>query len=369
MGVYVRKRKLKDGKIKKYYYVRNVVEGKMKYKAVGPVGLVTKSVAQVVDGDIKKKIMQGRHDEILAEIPKFSEYTEEFYNYSKDIKKIRSHRTTKNCLYNFSKYYGAKKLSEISPNDIDDFKLKRIGEGVKPISINRDLSVVKALFNYGWRNKRFYGRNPVTLAGLIPTESMRERILTFAEEGKLIENSPPYLKDIIKIALNTGMRQGEILSLLWDWVDLENNIILLPQTHTKSKKQRLIPINSVVRSILLERKIKWAVSEFVFPNSSDYSKHLKEVKKSFKTACRLSGITGLTFHDLRHTCATRLVEANIPLHAVTKLLGHSSVKVTERYSHPDESVNKAVEVLAQLDENRGKSVTISVTMEELKDEQ
>ena len=55
MGVYVRKRKLKDGKIKKYYYVRNVVEGKMKYKAVGPVGLVTKSVAQVVDGDIKKR--------------------------------------------------------------------------------------------------------------------------------------------------------------------------------------------------------------------------------------------------------------------------------------------------------------------------
>jgi len=160
MGVYVRKRKLKDGKIKKYYYVRNVVDGKMKYKAVGPIGIVTKSVAQVVDGDIKKKIMQGRHDEILAEIPKFSEYTEEFYNYSKDVKKIRSHRTTKNCLYNFSKYYGTKKLSEITAKDIDDFKLKRIGEGVKPISINRDLSVVKALFNYGWSKHEVLWKKP-----------------------------------------------------------------------------------------------------------------------------------------------------------------------------------------------------------------
>ena len=369
MGVYVRVRKLKSGKVKKYYYVRNVVEGKMRYKAVGEVGVVTKTVAQVVDGEIKKKKMLGRHDEIVAQIPRFSDYADEFYTYSKDVKKIRSHRTTKNCLYNFSKYYGTKKLSEITPKDIDDFKLRRINEGVKPVSINRDLSVVKALFNYAWRNKRFYGRNPVTLAGLIPTESKRERILTFTEEGKLIENSPPYLRDIIKIGLNTGMRQGEILSLLWDWIDLENNIILLPQTNTKSKKQRLIPINSVVRSILLERKIMWAVSEFVFPNSSDYSKHLKEVKKSFKTACRLSGISGLTFHDLRHTCATRLVEANIPLHAVTKLLGHSSVKVTERYSHPDEIVNKAVEVLAQLDENRAKSVTISVTPGKSKVEQ
>ena len=91
--------------------------------------------------------MQGRHDEILAEIPKFSEYTEEFYNYSKDIKKIRSHRTTKNCLYNFSKYYGAKKLSEISPNDIDDFKLKRIGQGVKPISIKNGVCKAVAILS------------------------------------------------------------------------------------------------------------------------------------------------------------------------------------------------------------------------------
>ncbi len=52
--------------------------------------------------------------------------------------------------------------------------------------------------------------------------------------------------------------------------------------------------------------------------------------KSYKTACREAGIENLRFHDLRHTVATRLVEAGIPLHAVTKLLGHSSVKITER---------------------------------------
>ena len=67
MGVYVRERKLKSGKVKKYYYVRNVVEGRMRYKAVGPVGVVTKTVAQVVDGEIKKKKMLGRHDEIVAQ--------------------------------------------------------------------------------------------------------------------------------------------------------------------------------------------------------------------------------------------------------------------------------------------------------------
>lgn len=110
----------------------------------------------------------------------------------------------------------------------------------------------------------FFGRNPVTLSGLISTEIMREGILTFAEEEKLLENSPPYLRDIINIALNTGIRQKEILAFCWDWIDLNNNIIIIPHINSKSKKQRLIPINSVVRSIFLERRIKWGLVNLCF---------------------------------------------------------------------------------------------------------
>jgi len=70
------------------------------------------------------------------------------------------------------------------------------------------------------------------------------------------------------------------------------------------------------------------------------------LQRSFREACKKAGIEGLRSHDLRHTAATRLVETNIPLPAVAELLGHSSIRMTERYSHPQESVVKATEILA-----------------------
>jgi integrase len=149
------------------------------------------------------------------------------------------------------------------------------------------------------------------------------------------------------------MRQGEILGLRWDWIDFEKNFISIPQSNTKSKKERKIPINTVLRLLLNERKFATESKEFVFPSPKvnpkpsrqEKEKHLAWVKRSFKTACKKAGIENLRFHDLRHTAATRLVEAGIPLHAVAKLLGHSTVRVTERYSHPEESVQKAVDIL------------------------
>lgn len=75
-------------------------------------------------------------------------------------------------------------------------------------------------------------------------------------------------------------------------------------------------------------------------------KNINTVKRSFKTSCKKAGIEKLRFHDLRHTCATRLVESGIPLHTVAKLLGHSSIRTTERYSHPEDTLRDAVDILA-----------------------
>jgi integrase len=160
------------------------------------------------------------------------------------------------------------------------------------------------------------------------------------------------LRNIITVALNTGMRKMEILSLKWDRIDFENNVITLPQTNTKSKKMRRIPISSTLRKTLLEQKLMSGGSEFVFPSAGSKNGHLSWLRRSFTTACRRASIQGLRFHDLRHIAATRLVEAGIPLHAVAKLLGHSTVKITERYSHPEGSIQEAVEILANFTQGR-----------------
>ena len=97
---------------------------------------------------------------------------------------------------------------------------------------------------------------------------------------------------------------------------------------------------------MAELKLQSADKELVFQVSPTEQGAWTWLQREFKEACKQSGVQGLRFHDLRHTAATRLVEANIPLPAVAELLGHSSIRMTERYSHPQESVIKAAEILA-----------------------
>lgn len=246
------------------------------------------------------------------------------------------------------KIFGSKKLSDISTKDIEEFKLLRIKE-VSPATVNRSLSVLRHLFNLARRWKKFFGENPVSIVGLLEENNLMERILSPEEQNILIESSISYLRPIIITALNTGMRRGEILSLKWSDVDLDNNLITIVQTNSKSKKQRKIFINTILKKQLAELKLKSGGNENVFLD--DKGNRLREIKNGFNAACRRAGIEGLRFHDLRHTAATRMIESGGNIVAVSKILGHSDIKTTMRYTHPENSLKEALENLANFGKN------------------
>lgn len=199
------------------------------------------------------------------------------------------------------------------------------------------------MLNLAKRWKRFFGENPVSVVGMLEENNQIERILTWEEEKKLIDSAIPYLRPIIVTALNTGMRRGEILNLKWSDVDLTNNLITVNQTNSKSKKARRVYINSTLRKLLLELKLKSAGSEYVFLD--DKGNRLREIKNGFNAACRRAGIQRLRFHDLRHTAATRMIENGASIVAVSKILGHGDIKTTMRYTHPEDSIRDALENL------------------------
>lgn len=256
------------------------------------------------------------------------------------------------------KLFGDKKLSEITTTDIDDFKLIRLRE-VKPATVNRSLSVLRHLINMAKRWKKYHGENPVSIVGLLEENNQIERILTLEEEEKLLDACISYLKPIIMMALNTGMRRGEILNLKWSDIDLNINLITVNQTNSKGKKARKVYINSTLKKILLELKIRSGGNDYVFLDNE--GQPLREIKNGFKAACRRAGIQGLRFHDLRHTAATRMVESGASIVAISRILGHSDIKTTMRYTHPEESVKDALETLA----NFGKNTTNIATNENL----
>jgi len=345
MGVFKRTRTTQDGKKNQYYYIRYWIDGKDKKESIGKVGEITKTVAQAKLEERKRQVRLGQLDMIGVDIPTLSEFFDEYISYIKDVKQNRSWKGAIQYLKHLTSYFKDKKLSEISPKDIDDYKLFRLKD-VKPSSLNRELACLSHLTNYAKRQRKFFGDNPVSISKLMPENNLKERILTKEEEQRLLDISPTPLKNIIFTALSTGMRKNEILTLKWDNVDLENNIITIDHTNTKSKKTRRVPINSTLRQLLIESKLKSAGHDYVFLSSKgDRYKRHDSLKQIFSRACKLANISGLRFHDLRHTSATRMIENGANIVAVSRILGHADLKTTMRYAHPEDSLKEAVEKL------------------------
>src|ERR1051326_275891 len=166
------------------------------------------------------------------------------------------------------------------------------------------------------------------------------------------------VKDIVTMALNTGMRQGEIFSLRWFDVDLTRGFVHVRQT--KTGKDRFIPINSRLR-ILLEGLGR--SSEHVFP-SPKTNRALIDVKRQFDRAKMSAGIPDFRFHDLRHTAATRMADNGADVFTIAAILGHSDIRMTSRYTHAtDRARRAAVESLAGESKSRiGQDSTTSLRL-------
>ena len=135
-------------------------------------------------------------------------------------------------------------------------------------------------------------------------------------------------------AVNTGMRQGEMITLEWSQVSFKDRIVILDNrnTLTKSKRVRTIPLNINSLQILRKREeLKTTELVFTFSNNKIKPDYLS---RKFKGYIKSAGLNlKLTFHSLCHTFASWLVQRGVSIYEVSKLLGHSDVKVTEIYSH------------------------------------
>jgi len=215
-------------------------------------------------------------------------------------------------------------------------------------TVNRELAQLRRMLNVAQR-EGWIVRNPLSLGESlisVADEKKRERILTREEETRLLaacdDARRKHLRPIIVCALDTGMRQGEIFSLRWREVDFDNGMITVDAFNTKTMRSRTISLTVRLAKELeaIAAQAPKRPDDLVFGISDN-------VKRSFYTVRRAAGLEDVRFHDLRHTAATRLVGAHIPLSEVGRALGHTQANTTYRYVNAN--VDTARRAAAALD--------------------
>ena len=206
---------------------------------------------------------------------------------------------------------------------------------------------LKAAFNKAL-NWDYISVNPFAKIKIPRLQNEKPKFICFKELETILHFAPDNLKDLYEFAFLTGLRLSEIINLKWSNVDLTEKVIQVGDNRftTKSKKIRIVPLCGKAYKLLSGRSIHnnkafvFGKSGSTFPFTTNY------VSKKFKQAVRLAGADDkIHFHSLRHSFASDLVNKGVPLYHIKELLGHSSIAVTEIYSHPDlkflhDAVNK-----------------------------
>lgn len=313
-----------------------------------PTGATNKKEAEALEAKWKLEAYRQRH---WDEQPSRT-FEEVMLAFLKARTEKRSARKDRQHTRRLRRTFGGRVMNQLTPTDIRAYIAERKAESVSNATVNRELEVLSAAINYANREWEWALPNPVPGRKLKEPEG-RVRWITRREAIALIrvaaaEPKAGHLADFILLALNTGCRKQELLGLEWRRVDLQAGLIHLEACHTKTERRRSIPLNNAARESIVRRMRFRAqhcpASPWVF--ATERGKRIQDVKRSFATACRRAAIKDFRIHDLRHTCAAWLVSAGVPLPEVRDLLGHSTVKMTEKYAHlAPENVRAAVAVL------------------------
>lgn len=203
-----------------------------------------------------------------------------------------------------------------------------VERGYAPATINRTIGTVKKALHMAWE----LGRTPEDYSRHIkrlPENNARSVFLTVDQVHKLAEHASEQTRAAIWIAVLTGARRGEILALKREDIGAES--LTIHAANTKTLRTRTVPISEALRPWLA-----------YIPLRVNY----EGLKTGFRRAREAAEMEHVNFHDLRHSCASLLVNMGYPLEVIRDILGHTSVKTTERYAHlQTEKVRTALEDL------------------------
>lgn len=268
------------------------------------------------------------------------------------VKSKKYYKTLQHNLSSFNSVFGEVQINHVKPADLEEYQAKRKAEGYSDSYIDQHIGAARAVINKAFDNERIGGDALGVFKKvkklLKKNSNARDVILTKEQFDGLMDKLPVHTRGIVATGFHTGMRKGEILSLVWDKVDLKNRVIRLKASDTKDKEARDIPISDELYK-LLKGLLRSEQDKHVFLYRG---KPIKDIRGALRKACEKAGVpygrgvvNGFIFHDTRHSFNTHMRKAGVPESVIMRITGHSTREMFDRYNTIDsgdiaEAVNR-----------------------------
>lgn len=336
----------------------------------------TRAEALKVEAMKRLRVYEGRYGNEPG-VRDFCEFVDEVYmDYAKSNKVTWKHDEFR-C-ETLKEHFRGLRFRDITPRSVEKFILVRLDSDTcretkrSPVTVHKEFSLLSSIFNMAIKEE-VASSNPCVkiskkVREKIPARNKRDRFMSLEEEEKLFAKGLVGLRErlrpVVTLGIHLGTRLGELKAIKRDEINLgleslfvklrskgqdlkveiRPNHVLIPKS--KNGKPRTIPLSSVARDTFVELLANESTSDYVFVNP-DTGRPFTDIGRLFGKACEDAGIEDLTFHDLRHTFASRLREAGVDAITRRDLLGHSTVEMSDDYTHSStESRVRAVESIA-----------------------
>lgn len=309
---------------------------KQRYRLASPD--TTLNGAKAYEALLRGKLAQGKPImDKLEESSSFSEFADKWFNtYVITNNKPSEQLNKKTAIRNHLKpFFGKIDIDKISALNIEEFKAQKQAEGKCNKSINNYLGMLSKCLHCA-EEWGLIKNAPRTKHLKVPPQKFR--FLTEEEYNKLLEEAQKINREfyeMVLFTLRTGVRVGELMALRWEDIDFDRQNITIRRSivngiigSPKSNKSRQIPLSDDIFSVIRNKKRNLKDSNIWKMETSRFS-----LNRKLKRACRRFGFKVGGWHDLRHTFASKLANNGVALQVIQALLGHSDLKMTQRYAH------------------------------------
>jgi integrase len=247
------------------------------------------------------------------------------------------------------RFLGDRRASRLTRGDVEEYRTKRQAETTRrggapaPGTLDREVELLKRLLNYAAACGQI-PQNPIARVKLLRVPNVRRVVLDDEAFERLRAKAEPWLRPILLVAFDTGMRKSEVLNLRWSQLDLKAGAVRLEAEDTKTEEPRVVYLTERVLQTLAEQP-RLLHAQFVFVNPGT-GKPWQDMQGAVERARKAAGLEGIWVHDLRRSFVTLARRSGLPESVVARFSGHRTAAVFKRYNIVEEQdLKAAVEVL------------------------